>query len=51
MFAYALFKSWCMRRMAAIRHRRHIMEVSLRVREESMGVNAEFDAIEDAPNA
>jgi metal-responsive CopG/Arc/MetJ family transcriptional regulator len=33
-------------------HRRcRIMEASRRVREESMRVNTEFDAIEDAPNA
>ncbi len=31
--------------------RRRMMEASLRVRGESMRVNAEFDAIEDAPDA
>jgi predicted DNA-binding protein len=31
--------------------RRRLMEVSRRVRGESMRVNAEFDAIEDAPDA
>lgn len=31
--------------------RRRMMEVSRRVRGESMRVNAEFDAIEDAPDA
>lgn len=31
--------------------RRRIMEASRRVRGESMRVNAEFDAIEDAPDA
>ncbi|WP_297396410.1 ribbon-helix-helix protein, CopG family [Acidiferrobacter sp.] len=31
--------------------RRRMMEVSRRVRGESMHVNAEFDAIEDAPDA
>ncbi len=37
---------------AVANHRRHrIMEASRRVREESMRVNAEFDAIEDAPDA
>ena len=30
--------------------RKRIMEASRRVREESMRVNAEFDAIEDAPD-
>ena len=30
--------------------RKRIMEASRRVREESMRVNAEFDAVEDAPD-
>jgi len=37
---------------AMANHRRHRMiEASRRVRAESMRVNAEFDVIEDAPNA
>ena len=36
---------------AASHRRRRMMEASRRVREESMRVNAEFDAIEDAPDA
>lgn len=36
--------------VAAQRRRTRLMEVSLKVREESMRVNAEFDAIEDAPD-
>lgn len=35
----------------AEQRRRRIMEASRRVRGESMRVNAEFDAIEDAPDA
>jgi metal-responsive CopG/Arc/MetJ family transcriptional regulator len=36
---------------AAAKHRRsRIMEASRRVREDSMRINAEFDAIEDAPD-
>jgi uncharacterized coiled-coil protein SlyX len=37
--------------VAAQRRRTRLMEASLKVRTESMRVNAEFDAIEDAPNA
>jgi metal-responsive CopG/Arc/MetJ family transcriptional regulator len=37
--------------VSAEQRRRHMMEVSRRVRGESMRVNAEFDAIEDAPDA
>jgi metal-responsive CopG/Arc/MetJ family transcriptional regulator len=37
--------------VAAKHRRRRIMEVSRRVRDESMRVNAEFSAIEDAPDA
>lgn len=37
--------------VTAEQRRRRMMEVSRRVRGESMRVNAEFDAIEDAPNA
>jgi predicted transcriptional regulator len=33
------------------RRRQRLMEASLKVRGESMRVNAEFDAIEDAPHA
>lgn len=36
---------------AASHRRRRLMEASRRVRAESLGVNAEFDAIEDAPDA
>lgn len=36
--------------VARHRHQR-MLEVSRRVREESMRVNAEFDALEDAPGA
>jgi predicted transcriptional regulator len=37
--------------VAAQRSRTRLMEVSLKVRAESMRVNAEFDAIEDVPHA
>lgn len=37
--------------VCAEQRRRRMMEVSRRVRGESMRVNAEFDAIEDAPDA
>ena len=37
--------------VAAQRRRTRLMEVSLKVRGESMRVNAEFDAIEDVPHA
>ncbi len=37
--------------VSAEQRRRRMMEVSRRVRGESMRVNAEFDAIEDAPDA
>ena len=37
--------------VATQRRRSRLMEVSLKVRTESMLVNAEFDAIEDAPHA
>ncbi len=37
--------------VVAEQRRRRIMEASRRVREESMRVNAEFAAIEDAPDA
>lgn len=37
--------------VAAQRRRTRLMEASLKVRGESMRVNAEFDAFEDAPNA
>ncbi|MBI5483586.1 MAG: CopG family transcriptional regulator [Deltaproteobacteria bacterium] len=37
--------------VAAQRRRTRLMEVSLKVRTESMLVNAEFDEIEDVPNA
>jgi metal-responsive CopG/Arc/MetJ family transcriptional regulator len=37
--------------VSAEQRRRRIMEASRRVRGESMRVNAEFDAIEDAPDA
>jgi metal-responsive CopG/Arc/MetJ family transcriptional regulator len=37
--------------IAAQRSRTRLMEVSLKVRAESMRVNAEFDAIEDVPHA
>jgi predicted transcriptional regulator len=36
--------------VAGERRRKRIMEVSLKVREESMKVNAEFNEIEDCPN-
>lgn len=36
---------------AAKQRRNRLMEASRRVRKESMRVNAEFDAIEDAPDA
>lgn len=37
---------------AVARHRRQrLMEVSKRVRKESLRINAEFEAIEDAPDA
>ena len=37
--------------VAAQRSRTRLMEASLKVRAESMRVNAEFDAIEEAPHA
>ena len=37
--------------VAAQQRRTRLMEVSLKVRTESMRVNTEFDAIEDAPHA
>jgi predicted transcriptional regulator len=37
--------------VAAQRRRTRLMEASLKVRSESMRVNAEFDGIEDAPHA
>jgi predicted transcriptional regulator len=37
--------------VAAQRSRARLMEASLKVRVESMRVNAEFDEIEDAPHA
>ena len=37
--------------MSATQRRRRMFEASQRVRGESMRVNAEFDAIEDAPDA
>lgn len=37
--------------VAAQRRRTRLMEASLKVRGESMRVNAEFDEIEDAPHA
>lgn len=37
--------------VAAQRRRARLMEVSLKVRSESMRVNAEFNDIEDAPHA
>lgn len=37
--------------VAAQRRRTRLMEVSLKVRAESMRVNAEFSKIEDAPDA
>jgi predicted transcriptional regulator len=37
--------------VAAQQRRTRLMEASLKVRGESMRVNAEFDAIEDAPHA
>ena len=37
--------------IAARRSRTRLMEASLKVRAESMRVNAEFDEIEDAPHA
>jgi metal-responsive CopG/Arc/MetJ family transcriptional regulator len=37
--------------VAAEQRRRRLMEVSQRVRNESMRVNAEFDAVEDVPDA
>ena len=37
--------------VAAQRSRTRLMEASLKVRGESMRVNAEFDAIEDVPHA
>ncbi|MHB1586430.1 MAG: ribbon-helix-helix protein, CopG family [Acidiferrobacteraceae bacterium] len=36
--------------VASHRHQR-MLEVSRRVREESLRINAEFDAVEDAPDA
>lgn len=41
-----------MNEAVAAQHRRsRLMEVSLKVRAESMRINAEFDTIEDAPHA
>jgi len=37
--------------VAAQQRRTRLMETSLKVRTESMKVNAEFNAVEDAPNA
>jgi len=37
--------------VAAQRRRTRLMETSMRVRSESMKVNAEFSAVEDAPHA
>lgn len=37
--------------VAAQIRRQRLMEASLKVRAESMRVNAEFDAVEDAPHA
>ncbi len=37
--------------VAAQRRRTRLMETSLKVRKESMKVNAEFSVLEDAPNA
>ncbi len=37
--------------VVANQRQRRLVEASLRVRESSMRVNAEFDIIEDAPNA
>lgn len=37
--------------MGATQRRQRILDASRRVRTESMRVNAEFDAIEDAPDA
>lgn len=37
--------------VAAQRRRKRLMETSLKVRTESMKINAEFAAVEDAPNA
>jgi len=37
--------------VAAQRRRSRLMEASLKVRAESMKVNAEFNAVEDAPDA
>jgi predicted transcriptional regulator len=37
--------------VAAQARRQRLMEASLKVRGESMRVNAEFDAVEDAPHA
>ena len=39
------------RTVAAQQRRARLMEASLKVRAESMAVNAEFDAVEDAPRA
>lgn len=48
--ARSTIDAYMLRRVA--KQRRHrMMEVSRRVRDESMRVNAEFDAIEDAPDA
>lgn len=37
--------------VAAQRRRSRLMEASLKVRAESMNINAEFNAVEDAPDA
>ena len=37
--------------VAAQRRRKRLMETSLKVRTESMKINAEFSAVEDAPDA
>jgi predicted transcriptional regulator len=37
--------------VAAQRRRTRLMEASLKVRMESMKINAEFNAVEDSPNA
>lgn len=39
------------RAVAAQQRRARLMEASLKVRAESMAVNAAFDAVEDAPHA
>jgi hypothetical protein len=37
--------------VAAQRRRKRLMETSLKVRAESMKINAEFSSVEDAPHA